>query len=165
MPITMNDLTVNFKHLDRDNLLADWHWLIGPARLPILLPSIGNAFVQDTGDGSVYLLDVGAAEVIPVADDFENFQKLLDDNAFVMNLFAAKMVVSLREAGLALQPGQIYSFKRPPILGGEYALENVEATDIEVHFSILGQLTQQVKPLPPGILITGVSISEPRPES
>ena len=40
MPITIEDLTVNFEHVDRAALLADWEWLIGPNRLPILISFI-----------------------------------------------------------------------------------------------------------------------------
>ena len=47
MPITVDDLTVNFEHADRATLLADWEWRIGPDRLPILITALGHAFVQD----------------------------------------------------------------------------------------------------------------------
>jgi hypothetical protein len=160
VPITLDDLTVNFDHLDRDTLLADWHRLIGPSKLPILLPRIGNAFVQDANDGSVHLLDVGAGELYPVADTFEEFRALLTDRTFVMEHFAVEIVVALPQAGVALGPGQIYGFKVPPLLGGEYTRENTEATDITVHFSLLGQIAQQVSDLPPGTPITGVTVSE-----
>ena len=57
MPITLEDLTVDFGHADRAALLADWEWLIGPHRLPILITALGHAFVQDAGDGTVHQLD------------------------------------------------------------------------------------------------------------
>ncbi len=63
----MNDLTVNFSHLDRNTLLEDWQWLIGPSKLPILLTA-GDAFVQDADDGTVHFLDVGVGQMHPVAN-------------------------------------------------------------------------------------------------
>jgi Domain of unknown function (DUF1851) len=132
MALTLNELTVNFGHLKRELLLEDWRWLLGPTKQPILLTAIGDAFLQDMGDGSILLLDVAAGELLRVADDLAAFDALLADREFVVNYFAVEMVADLRNAGVTLGPGQIYSFRQPPVLGGEYTLENVEPTDIEV---------------------------------
>jgi Domain of unknown function (DUF1851) len=142
--ITIDDLTVNFAHLDRDTLLEDWHWLIGPAKLPVLLTAIGDAFVQDTGTGAVSMLDTAAGELVPVAADADAFRALLGDREFVMGHFAVNAVMDLRAGGLELGEGQIYSWKVPPVLGGEYAFANAEATDISVHFSLTGQIHEKV---------------------
>ena len=97
MPLTMNDLTVNFSHLDQARILDDWRWLIGPNRLPILISAAGD--------------------------------------------------------------GQVYSLKKPVGLGGEYTLDNIEACDIEVHFSTTGQLGEKIGQSPPGTRIGEVSTS------
>ena len=158
MAITMNDLTVNFSHLDRDTLLEDWSWLIGPARLPILVTAAGDAFVQDADDGTVYFLDVGAGQIHPVASNPEELRSLLADKEFVVNRLAVQMVGALMQAGMKLEPGQVYSFKVPPVLGGQYALNNVEMTDIAVHFSVAGQICRQVRDLPEGTPIDSITI-------
>lgn len=162
MPITMNDLTVNFHHLDRDMLLTDWHWLIGPTKLPILLSSLGNAFLEDTEDGTIHLLDAGMGEVYPIADTLDNFHAALSDREFVVNHFAVRLIAALRRVGRPLEPGQIYSFKTPPVLGGKYTLENTEATDIEIHFSVLGQLARQARKLAGADPIRGVAVVKPQ---
>jgi type VI secretion system (T6SS) immunity protein Tdi1 len=154
--VTLDDLTVNFKHLDRECLLSDWRWLTGPQRLPIPLTASGDAFLQDKNDSSIYVLDVATAEFKRVADTPAEFQALLADRTFVMNRFAVAMIADLRRSGRVLAPGQIYSFKKPPVLGGEYVLENIEATDIGVHFSIAGQIHERVRKLPPGTKISGL---------
>ena len=64
-----------------------------------------------------------------------------------MNRLAVGAVVDLRDNGKRLQPGQIYSYTKPPFLGGQYAFKNIEPCDISVHFSILGQLAERVKDL------------------
>jgi len=51
--IAWKDLIVDFNHLDSREILAAWQWLIGPNKLPILLSSVGDAFLQDIGDGSI----------------------------------------------------------------------------------------------------------------
>ena len=156
--MTLNDLTVNFSHLERRSLLSDWGWLLGPDKLPVLLAASGDAFVQDVSDGSVHILDICAGKLNRGAESFERFQSLLKEKNFVVNYFAVKMVSELRASGCTLEAGQIYSFKRPPVLGGDYVLANIEPTDIEVHFSMAGQIHRQIAARPPGTSITGLSI-------
>ncbi len=54
--MTINDLTVNISHLDRETLLSEWHRLIGTSKLPILATLAGDMSVQDAADGSVHFL-------------------------------------------------------------------------------------------------------------
>ena len=159
MAMTMNDLTVNFRHLDSATLLEDWHWLIGLSKTPILLTASGNAFVQDENDDSVHFLDTDAAQLSLVAENPEALRDLLADREFAANYLAVQMIGALLQSGMRLGPGQIYSFKILPGLGGQYALENIEVSDIAVHFSITGQIHQKVKDLPEGAKIDGFSIS------
>ncbi len=161
--MTLDDLTVSFRHLNRETLLDDWRWLIGPACLPILVSAAGDAFIQDATDGSVHILDVAVAKVGLVASSVSEFQILLRDRDFVGEYFAVNLVGELRARGLVLGHGQIYSFVKPPILGGEQELENIEISDIEVHFSISGQIARQVSEVPVGTQVNRVSISKEQP--
>ena len=158
MRITLNDLTVNFSHLDREAILEDWRWLIGAQKQPILISAIGDAFLQDPEDGGIHLLDVGSGTLEPIAASVSEFQELLRDTEFVTNVLVPQIVVETRNAGKPLGPGEVYSFEHPPVLGGEYSAENMVPTDILVHFSIMGQIHRQVKDLPPGTPIGEIKI-------
>jgi hypothetical protein len=158
LPMTLNDLTVDFSHLDRNALLDDWRWLIGPDRQAILLTAAGDAFVQDATDESVHFLDVAAGKMQPVAPSENHFRSLLGDRNFVVEFFVPRLVADLKQAGCVLGAGQIYSFRRPPVLGGEYALSNIEPSDIAVHFSIAGQIHRQVSALPAGTPVGQIRI-------
>jgi hypothetical protein len=158
VPITLNDLTVNFAHLDRATLLSDWQWLIGDRKLPVLLTAIGDAFVQDADDGSVDLLSSGEGALQQVAGGAAEFQTLLNTKGFVVEHFVPDLIVKLRHAGRLLVPGQLYGYKIPPCLGGAYSVENLEPTNIEVHFSILGQIHRKTQGLEPETPITSVEI-------
>ena len=57
------------------------------------------------------------------------------------------LIVKLRRDGQLLRPGQVYGYKIPPCLGGAYSSENLEPTDIQVHFSILGQILRKTQGL------------------
>ena len=148
--MTLDDLTVSFGSVSQESVLSDWVWLVGDQKLPILLTSSGDAFLQDPDDGSVHFLDTGAAHLEKVADSIEEFQNLLNDKAFVVNYMAVEMVGDLIQAGQVLEKEQIYSLIKPLVLGGEYTHENLEVADIEVHFSTLGQIHRKVKDLPDG---------------
>lgn len=158
MAITLSDLTVNFDHLDGDALLDDWRWLVGDKMQVVLISAIGDAFLHDPQDGGIRYLATGAGEVERVADTVEQFSNLLGDEAFVVERFAPGLVIQLRVVGQALAPGQVYGYKTPPALGGTYDADNVEPTDISVHFSMLGQILRQAMDLPPGTPISRILV-------
>jgi hypothetical protein len=145
MALTLDDLTVSISHLDRKALLRDWRWLIGPTKVPVLVTALGNAFVVDTEDGTVHVLDAGPGTLQQVSACTDEFRKRLRQKDFVIEHFAPIIVVRMRERGQALGPGQLYGFKTPPLLGGEYSADNLEPTDIDVHFALLGQIQQRAR--------------------
>ncbi|MDH5190886.1 MAG: DUF1851 domain-containing protein [Gammaproteobacteria bacterium] len=148
MSLTWNDLTVNFEHLDRAKLIEDWEWLVGSS-LPILITSVGDAFLQNES-GEIYWLITGSAEYEKVAGSYEEFQGKLQDNELIHEWFLVPVVAQLKEQGIELEQGKLYGFKQLPVLGGKYEPENFELTDIEVHFAMSGQMNLQIKDLPDG---------------
>ena len=116
MPITLDDLTVNFAHLDAATLLEDWRWLIGAEKRPVLITALGDAFLQDI-DGSIHWLSAGDGVLATVAGGAEEFSSLLGDKAFVTEHFAPHVIVNLRNRGAYLKPGQLFGYKVPPHLG------------------------------------------------
>ena len=148
MSLNWNDLTVSFDHLDRVKLLEDWRWLIGSS-LPILISSVGDAFLQNES-GEVFWLITGSAEYKKVADSYEDFQSKLQNNELIHEWFLTPVVAQLKEQGVTLEQGKLYGFKRLPVLGGKYEADNFELTDIEMHFAMSGQMNCQIKDLPDG---------------
>jgi hypothetical protein len=146
--LTWNDLTVSFEHIDRKKLVEDWQWLVGKS-LPILITSVGDAFLQNES-GEIYWLITGSAELEKVAESYEEFQSKLNDNELIHEWFLVPVVAQLREQGILLEQGKLYGFKQLPVLGGKYDPENFELTDIEVHFAVSGQMNFKIKDLPDG---------------
>lgn len=149
MSITWRDLTVSFKHLDRNKLIEDWVWLVGETALPILITSVGDIFLQESS-GEVYWLITGSTEYSMVAKSMEEFKEQLNNETLVNEWFLVNLVSDLKESGLILQSGSLYGFKQLPALGGAYAIENFELTDIEVYFAVSGQINLNIKELPEG---------------
>ena len=147
MRITLDDLIVDSSHLDRSTLLSDWAWLIGKRKQPIVVSAIGDAFLHDPVEGLVYWLDVGQGQCHKLTDNLEEFDIRLRDKEFALLVLQATLIVQLRQAGKTLAPGQVYSFKKPPVIGGDYILENFQAADIATHFSTSGRFHRQIKNL------------------
>jgi len=157
--MTLDDLTVNFRHLDRESVLSDWRWLVPMQKHAILVTLTGNLFVQDELTGGIDFLDVGAGRLSPVATSMEEFQSLLSDREFVLRAFEVRLVAELLKSGRPSE-GRLFGFKRLPRMGGTYDPSNFEETDLQVHFSLCGQLHQQLASLPPGTPVGEVNVGE-----
>jgi len=159
MPITMNDLTISPEGVDMANLLDDWKWAMPEGMRPVLITAVGDVFAQGES-GAVYFIDAVEGKVSSVAEDGSTFQELLSDKQFVTEYLFPARIVQFREVGMTLGPQQVYSHKKPLVLGGEDSADNVEVTDVSVHVSILGQIHRQVKDLPAGTSIENVKLNK-----
>ena len=141
-----------------EQVLEDWRWLIGPELQLWYVTKAGSALLRSPTDGSVHFLDVAAGRLEQIASDAAGFKAavVIPENLerWLMQSFVDQMTAR------RIQPGknQCFSFKRPPILGGAITPENTQLCDVLVHFSIAGQIHQQVKDLPAGTKIRNVKI-------
>ena len=157
--MTINDLSIPFDHLNRETLLSDWKWLTGETNLPVLITKAGDAFLQNKDTKEVSFLDVVNGSCNIIAPNGEEFSQKLTDVDFVVEFFAVNIVASLIKSE-QIEDGKLYSWKKAPVLGGSYTTDNLEQTDIEVHFSIMGQIHEQVKGMPEGSTISEIKIKE-----
>jgi hypothetical protein len=158
MRITLADLTVQLPEPARGRLLDDWVWLVEDARLPVLVTATGNAFVQRASTKEILFLDCTAGELTPVAEDPAAITARMQDPEFVREFLDVDTVAEMRKLGVRLSDGNVYSWKQPPILGGQRDASNLEPTDAEVHFAIAGQIHERVKDLPAGTPITSIRL-------
>lgn len=157
MRITWNELTVDFQKHGADDLLQDWRWLLGNSMQLLLVSAIGDMFLANPA-GEVFWLDTGAGQLQKIASSVDEFQQLRQQRQNVDQWFIPQLVIDLITSGVRLAPGQCYSYKKPPILGGQTEPSNFQPMDLSVHFSILGQIHQQLKNLPPGTKIKDIKI-------
>ncbi|MGV3551183.1 DUF1851 domain-containing protein [Rhizobium sp.] len=140
---------------DWTDLLSDWLPLFPPGFTVWLVNRLGDVIAL-FDDGSVHFLDVGAGSLTRIADDRTDFATRLEQDDNTEMWLAISLVDDCVRAGMTLGENQCFGFRIPPILGGEYAVENLEPTDLSVHYSLLGQIWQQTRDLPEG---TTVNIS------
>lgn len=161
-------LTIKTDGLPFDTLLSDWRWLVSPDFTPVLITAFGDLFLCDRS-GRIHFLDLMTGEFKPVAETQEEFDRLCEDRERRRSWFASFLFTEVRKLQGDLSTGECYSCKKPLSLGGQLEPDNFERTDLQVHYSILGQLHQRTRGLPPGTKIDSIQIepnhADTKPES
>ena len=163
-PLGLEELTISLENLDGDELLSEWRWLVDESYSPVLVSAVGDLFVQGQ-DGSIWWLCTATGQFTQVAPDLTEFQRLTRQPNPSREWFLPDIVGHFRKVGVLLQPGKCYSYKVPPFLGGKTEPNNMELTDICIHFAFLGEVYHQVKDLPPGTKIRSIRLEKPGPPS
>jgi len=101
-------------------------------------------------DGSVHLLDLGNGHLLCVAKDRNDLCEKLDIGDNANNWLMIPLVDALLGAGMLLGPDQCYGFKIPPLLGGEYTVENISPIGLSEYYSFMAEICRQTKDLPDG---------------
>ncbi len=110
---------------------------------------LGDIFLLGNND-AVYWLQTDSGDLTKVADTLEQYEQFLNDEEKVDNWYLPSLVEKLLAVGKTLKENEVYSYKKPPIIGGEYSVENIEPTDMSVHFAFSGQICEQIANLPDG---------------
>lgn len=156
--ITTDLLVVTLSPQAKASILDEWTWLIGGGKRPLLVTACGDVFIEDLLRGTIYFLDVSVSELSLVTETKEAFETLIAEPSFVDAYLHRERVEMLRGKGLVLKKDETYSFCKPLSLGGQISAENIEITNVEVHFSIAGQTECQIAGIPVGTPITGIKI-------
>lgn len=148
--------------LKHDRLLTDWRWLVPSDLRPFSLTLFGDWFFEDKS-GSVFFLDTVCGELRSIAPTRAAFliARELPENSD--QWYMTELAQLCLNRGLRTAAGKCLGFKILPILGGKLDVENIEVCDLMVYLSITGQIHRQTKSLPPGTLITGITVDGAEP--
>lgn len=149
MALRQDELTINFQDLDLEDIFSSWRWRIADQKGLILISKLGDMFLWGADD-AVYWLQTDSGDLTQIAENVEHFERRLIQDEYLDNWFLPKLIKQLEEAGKTLGPNQIYSYKKLPVMGGEYSIDNIDPTDISVHFAFSGQICEQIQNLPDG---------------
>jgi hypothetical protein len=154
-------LTIQTEGLAFDSLPSDWHWLVSSDFTPLLMTAFGDLFLRDKL-GRVHFLDLMSGEFKQVAESRKEFDRLCEDRERRRSWFVGFLLTEVRKLRGELAAGECYSCRTPLSLGGQLEPDNFERTDLEVHYSILGQLHRQTRDLPHGTKIDSIKIESPQ---
>lgn len=137
--------------------LASWVWLPGlDGTRPIVASAFGDVFLQ--GRDGVWFLDTVDGTLTRQWEDTAALQDALNTPDGQGRFLLAGLVEDAHEAGIVPGEGEVLSFSQPPVLGGNVEVGNVEVCDLVVALSVAGQVHEQVKDLPPGAPVLGISV-------
>jgi hypothetical protein len=94
------------------------------------------------------------ARLTQVADSKDEFGRKLDEEDMGAEWLLIPLVDRLVAAGKVLKKQQCYAFVQPPILGGDYVVENVVVRDIEFQYEAMGPIYEKLKDLPDGTRVS-----------
>jgi hypothetical protein len=149
MARNVHDYLIEQDDKNWNEFMSDWRFLL-PESFAIWLVNRFGDIVLVVEDGSVHFFDVGAGTIRRVADNREHFCTLIDQDDNGNEWLMMDLTDDCVAAGLKLSANQCYSFKIPPILGGEYSVDNVAPADLAVHYSFQADICRQTKDLPDG---------------
>ncbi|GAB3933043.1 hypothetical protein GCM10029976_039830 [Kribbella albertanoniae] len=125
---------------------------------------LGRQFAADrargeASDPEVMLIEPGAGEALEIPVPFSKFhdEELVDysDEALAVNFYAQWRSQSPGSLGF----DQCAGYQVPLFLGGKDQVENLELSDIEVYWGIMGQLRAQAREVGLGNPIAGIDLS------
>jgi hypothetical protein len=136
----------------------DWWFYLVPAPGPVLgLSPFGDWFI-DQGEEGVWRLDLleGAFESLGVSVP-EFWAQLGTDHAEDEWLQVGHVLV-LEDCGLRLGPGQCYTYRVPPRIGGAIAVDNMAPGELGGYQLFCAQLHRQLDLLPGGAQVIRLDI-------
>ncbi len=111
-------------------------------------------------DGSVHMLDLGDGSLIQLAESRDDLAGKIDEDDNTEDWLMIPLVDRLSVAGVLLKPGECYSFLTPPVLGGDYTVENTVVLPIAEHYGLYGSYHEQLKGVPDGTKVV-INVQKP----
>ena len=111
-------------------------------------------------DPEVLLLEIGTGQLLQVPVPFSRFhdEELVEQTEAAL----AKSFYERWRASGGAAPGltRCVGYRVPLFLGGADEVTNLELSDLDVYWSLTGQLRPQAQGLQPGTTITGVGLDD-----
>lgn len=150
------DLTRRFTEHQYAAALESWQWIGLDGKTPQFTSAFGDVFFC-AADG-IWWLDTLEGTLTLRWHALGDLQAELNTAEGQDQYLLAGLAFAAGQAGLVPGTRQILSFRHPPALGGQLDIGNVEVSDFVVAVNIAGQIRDQIRCLPPGAKITGVTI-------
>jgi hypothetical protein len=163
--ISLADYLIDQSGIDWSKALESWGWLLPPEFTLWLVNRFADLFLV-LPDGTVHMLDVGTGTLTKVAESRDDFCNKIDEEDNANQWLMIPLVDRMVAAGVVLQAGQCYGFKTPPVLGGDYSVENAGPLPVCDYLGGYGSIHEQLQDVPDGsrvVLKVGNKPAEPGP--
>ena len=160
MAISVADYLIDQRGIEWSKVLASWSWLLPPKFTLRLVNRFADLFLV-LPDGTVHMLDVGAGTLTKLADSRDDFGAKIDEDDNANQWLMIPLVDKMVAAGAVLQPGQCYGFKTPPVLGGDYTVENAGPQPVWDYLGAYGSIHEQLQDVPDGSQVVLKVVNKP----
>lgn len=160
MEILLTDYLIDQDGIDWSDALASWAWLLPPELTVWLVNRFADLFLV-LPDGTVHMLDVGAGTLTKLADSRDDFAGNIDEDDNANQWLMIPLVDKMVAAGILLQPGQCYGFRIPPVMGGDYTVENAGPLAVGDYLGAYGSIHEQLRDVPDGTKVVLKVINNP----
>jgi hypothetical protein len=137
--------------------LASWSWLDLAGKTPRFASLFGDLFLESP-EGWWYL-DTIEGDLKQAWQTGEELQAALNTPEGQDQYLLLPLAEAAERRGIRLAENEVYAFTPPLVLGGEPDAANASALDFVVAVDLAGQIHEQVRNLPPGTPISGLTIS------
>lgn len=139
--------------------LDGWQWLPGLCgKTPSFASPFGDVFLL--GADGWWFLDLLEGELRLVAADRAALDALLGTTEGQDQLLLGGLALAAEARGIVPGPDQVLAFTVPPVIGGPTDAEHLHVLDFVVTVDLAGQLHQQVRDMPPGTRISGITLED-----
>ena len=147
--ISVHDYLIDHGGIDWPKASAQWSWLL-PGEVTLWLVNRFADLFLVLPDGAVHMLDVGAGSLTKVAESRDDFCAKIAEPDNANHWLMVPLVDKLVAAGIRLQQGECYGFKKPPVLGGQYTVENCGPLPVWDYLGAYGTIHKQLRAVPDG---------------
>lgn len=137
-----NDLTIDLKELDIDQLLKFWRWLVPREYKPIQMTKFGDWFFIDSKN-KIWMLDLVEGSLNQILNSIEEYNSIKNNDDKRNDWFLENFVLRCVSEGLILKQNECYGWKIHPIIGGHFEFENIKKYSLYIYQSLIAQLFQQ----------------------
>jgi hypothetical protein len=155
MDTASKKFTAEFEPMSASKILEPWDWLLHHPAEVFIVTALGDALFSNSA-GEVFWLDVGAGEVLRVADNRAKFDEVMSAPDAIADVYLPDLTCELLEEHGPLATGTCFSPVIPYSLGGKPEPANFQVMEINAHFRSLAKIQRQVAELPVGTKIDRV---------
>jgi hypothetical protein len=125
-------------------LLTEWRWLVPANHTPLFVSAFGD-WVLGAPDGSIWVMSTLDGDCRQVARDATQYNMLSKSTEWTEETFLSEWFPIAIENGLVPSNDECLGWKLHPVVGGTFAVDNLQLFTMRVYLSLTGQLHRQIR--------------------
>lgn len=141
--MTKRDLAISCQELDCNRLLENWDWLVPDGMTPLMIGIFGD-WVFSARDATHWHLDLLEGTFSKIADSVQGFNEKKEQPCCRNDWFGEDWANIALGNGLVPKNDECLGWKFAPVLGGDFAIENIQVFSLGVYQRVTGSLFRHI---------------------